>query len=351
MFPSAIWRPLVVSFTIAVILVYSWIGKIARPPGPDVATWPNQDISSQPNTLQPIPRKIWQLWIGRPIPEDVQRSIKSWTDKNPSHAHTVLDDQDGREFVRQHYSHDPYVMNTYLELGESILRLDYLRYLVMAAHGGIYTDTDTTAVRPIDSWLDGHSDKSVGAMIGLEFDMLQNTELPSGIFMPLQFCQWSFASSAHHPLMNRVVQAVTRELHDLALTTGVSLSELRPRNNQDVLFATGPVRWSREIFAYLSYITGTEMTHRNFTGITEPVLVGDVLILPIKAFAVGMRSSGGGVDIVNETLALHGFRGSWKMRGGQMPKGLDMGDKGGKRRRGNEGAGEEQGKWKEEDAG
>ncbi|KAL9626626.1 MAG: hypothetical protein Q9204_007159, partial [Flavoplaca sp. TL-2023a] len=144
------------------------------------------------------------------------------------------------------------------------------------------------------------------------------------------FCQWSFASSAHHPLMNRVVQAVTRELHDLALTTGVSLSELRPRNNQDVLFATGPVKWSREIFAYLSYITGTEMTHRNFTGITEPVLVDDVLSLPIKAFAVGLRGSGGGVDIVDETLALHGFRGSWKMRGGKMPEELDKGVKGGK---------------------
>ncbi|KAL9627918.1 MAG: hypothetical protein Q9204_006240 [Flavoplaca sp. TL-2023a] len=167
-------------------------------------------------------------------------------------------------------------------------------------------------------------------MIGLEFDILQRTELPPGIFMPLQFCQWSFASSAHHPLMHRVVQAVTRELHDLALTTGVSLSELRPRNNQDVLFATGPVKWSREIFAYLSYITGTEMTHRNFTGITEPVLVGDVLILPIKAFAVGMRGSGGGMDIVDETLALHGFRGSWKMRGGKMPEESDKGVKGGK---------------------
>ncbi|KAL9036574.1 MAG: hypothetical protein Q9180_004225 [Flavoplaca navasiana] len=318
MFPTAIWRPFVASFTIAIVILYSWFGNDslngARPSGNDTVTWSSEDISSPQQTLQPIPRKIWQLFFSRPIPWDDRKKMLSWTIKNPSHEHRVLDDKAGREFVQQHYSHDPYVLNTYLELGSKILRSDYLRYLVMAAQGGIYTDADTTAVRPIDSWLDGHSDKPVGAMIGLEFDMLQKTELPPGIFMPLQFCQWSFASSAHHPLMDRVVQAVTRELHDLALTTGDSLSELRPRNNQDVLFATGPVKWSREIFAYLSYITGTEMTHRNFTGITEPVLVGDVLILPIRAFAVGMRGSGGGTDIVNETLALHGFHGSWKMR-------------------------------------
>lgn len=91
-----------------------------------------------------------------------------------------------------------------------------------------------------------------------------------------------------------MVHAVTRELHDLAIAEGVSLSELHPRSDQDVLFASGPVKWSQEVFAYLSFSTGTEVTHRNFTGLTEPTLVGDVMILPIKAFATGMVGSGGG---------------------------------------------------------
>ncbi|KAL8867178.1 MAG: hypothetical protein Q9198_008615, partial [Flavoplaca austrocitrina] len=108
----------------------------------------------------------------------------SWTIKNPAHEHMVLDDLAGREFVQQHYSHDPYVLNTYLELGSSILRSDYLRYLVMAAQGGVYTDADTDPVRPISQWLDGDSEESVRAVIGLEFDILQKTELPPGIFMP-----------------------------------------------------------------------------------------------------------------------------------------------------------------------
>ena len=64
--------------------------------------------------------------------------------------------------------------------------------------------------------------------------------------------------------MGRMTKAVTRELHDLAIAEGVRLSELYPSSNQFILFASGPVKWSQEVLAYLSFSTGT---HRNFTGL------------------------------------------------------------------------------------
>ena len=112
-------------------------------------------------------------------------------------------------------------------------------------------------------------------------------------------------------------KAVTRELHDLAIAEGVRLSEPYLRSDQDVLFATGPVKWSQEVFAYLSFSTGTVVTHRNFTGLTGPTLVGDVMIMPIKAFATGLVSSGGGSEITEQTLLWHQFLGSWNTRGGK----------------------------------
>ena len=65
--------------------------------------------------------------------------------------------------------------------------------------------------------------------------------------------------------MDRMAKPVTRELHNLAIAEGVSLSELYPRSNQDILFASGPLKWSQVVLAYLSFSTGTEVTHRNFT--------------------------------------------------------------------------------------
>ena len=117
-----------------------------------------------------------------------------------------------------------------------------------------------------------------------------------------------------------MVHAVAREIHDLAIAESVSLSELRPRTNEDVLFASGPIKWSQEIFAYLSFTTDTEMTYRNFTGMTEPRIFGNVMILPIKSFANGMIGSGGVKENTYSTLLRHHFTGTWKFNDGKMPE-------------------------------
>ncbi len=36
-----------------------------------------------------------------------------------------------------------------------VLRADLARYLIVFAFGGTYSDTDTTCLKPIDSWADG----------------------------------------------------------------------------------------------------------------------------------------------------------------------------------------------------
>lgn len=324
-----LWRRLAASVIITVLFFYSWLSgntgsdvadNLAGRNESKVIVASVQQVSSEANTLQPIPAKIWQIYFKHPRPERVWNMMREWEDKNPAYDHMILDDEDGRDFVKQHYGHDPYVMNTYLEMTGTILRSDFLRYLVVAAEGGLYTDSDTEATQPIDSWLSDYADQKIRAVIGLEFDILQRDELPYGIFLPVQFCQWSFASSAHHPLLEQMVQAVTREIHDLAIAEGVSLSQLRPRNNEDVLFTSGPVKWSQEIFAYLSSTTGTEITYHNFTGMSEPRLFGDTMILPIKSFATGMRGSGGGVETTNKTLLRHHFTGTWKSTDGKMPE-------------------------------
>ncbi|KAL8786215.1 MAG: hypothetical protein Q9213_002904 [Squamulea squamosa] len=317
MFPSFAWRPLAASVVITFIFVYSWFSDIApngrRPTGFETDEWSSQKvISTHQNTLQPISKKIWQINFDHPNFETLQKSIWTWSTKNPSYDHKVLDGDSGRQFVQKHYSHDPYIMNTYLELKSLILRADYLRYLVLAAQGGIYSDLDTNAVRPIDTWLAEDSSKKTRAMVGIEWDQLGGPTTPEGLYMPLQFCQWSLAFSAHHTLMVWMVKAVTRGLHDLARVHGVRLSELHPKSNEDVLFTTGPVKWSQEIFAYLSFTSGTEVTHQNFTGLAKPRLIGDVMILPVDSFATGVGHSGSSATTTDATLLRHTFQGSWK---------------------------------------
>ncbi|KAL9599288.1 MAG: hypothetical protein Q9219_003915 [cf. Caloplaca sp. 3 TL-2023] len=254
---------------------------------------------------------MWQINFNHPQYAALQGSMDSWIDINPAHQHTLLDDRTGREIIQEHYGDDPNVLNTYLQLNSTILRADYLRYLVLAAEGGIYSDLDTNAVKPIDEWYDDSSKRPVRALVGMEYDQLDNPKLTEGMYLPLQFCQWTLAISAHHPLMISMVNSVTDSLQRLARSRGVSMPDLEP-TNEDVLLTTGPVMWSQTVFSYLSLATGTKMTYRNLTGLKEPKLFGDVMILPINAFASGLGHSGSLQTISNETLMWHTFKGAWK---------------------------------------
>lgn len=309
MLPVVAWRPLVAAFSIACIVVYSWLGNIV----PNLSNIPVSEAQkfSGHGTLQPIPKKIWQINFNHPRYLALQKFVASWNEENPSYQHTLLDVQAGREIVRKYYGKNPETLKTYLQLGSTILCSDYLRYLVLAAEGGIYSDLDTHVVKPIEEWYPESVDGPIRALVGMESDQLDNPNLTEGFYMPVQFCQWTLAFSAHHPLMMSMVESVTQGLKQLARSNGVPLSDLHPAN-EDVLMATGPVRWSRQVFSYLSSATGTEVTHRNLTGLKEPKLFGDVLILPINAFASGLGHSGSRASVSNETLMWHTFQGAWK---------------------------------------
>ncbi|KAL8934127.1 MAG: hypothetical protein Q9216_006060 [Gyalolechia sp. 2 TL-2023] len=307
MLPVIAWRPLVAAFTIVCFVVYTWLGNLV----------PNLEFSGHPISLQPIPKKIWQINFKHAPSSKLEPFIASWKNSDAEYQHTLLDEQAAKDVVDRHYGKDAEASKTYHELGSWILRSDYLRYLVLAAEGGIYSDIDTQVVKPIDEWYSASADRPVRALVGIEYDQLGDPSLTEGMYMPIQFCQWTLAISAHHPLMVSTVHSVTQAIQKLARSREVALSDLAP-TTEEVLYTTGPVKWSQEVFAYLSSMTGTEVTHQHLTGLKEPKLFGDVLILPINAFASGLNHSGSKSKGSNETLVWHTFRNAWKVKGAKF---------------------------------
>ncbi|KAL8828861.1 MAG: hypothetical protein Q9170_006416 [Blastenia crenularia] len=311
MLPVIAWRPFIASLTITFIVVYSWLGKLI----PNTSGYRDLEAHKfsghDTQRLQPIPKKIWQINFNHARYSELRPFVASWQTENPAYEHTLLDEEAGREIVRKHYGKKSQALNTYLQLDSTILRADYLRYLILAAEGGIYGDLDTHSVKPIDEWYLESAERPVRALVGMEYDQLGADRLIDGMYMPMQFCQWTLATSAHHPLMVSMVDSVTQGLQQLAQSKNVSLSDLRPAN-EDVLLTTGPVKWTREVFSYLSWKTGTEVTHRNLTGLREPRLFGDVMVLPINSFASGLGHSGSKTHVTDQTLMWHTFQGAWK---------------------------------------
>ncbi|KAL8964523.1 MAG: hypothetical protein Q9197_006895 [Variospora fuerteventurae] len=299
-------RPLAAAFfIIASFVLYSHLSYHPFP----LAT-----PARQQEPLLPIPTQIWQINFDHPQYNELRPAIESWDHLNPQHSHTILTEATARDIVQKHYADDPKTLKTYLDLHSIILKSDYLRYLVLAAVGGVYSDLDTDAVKPIDKWIPAElADRGIRAIVGLESDKMDRPKPLPGLYMPVQFAQWTLACSARHPMMVGMVEAVTRGLHRLASSHGVPVHELEPVEALEVLTTTGPVRWSRMVFDYLSEVSGTEVTWKNLTRMRKSRVIGDVLVLPIAGFASGRGIMGSPSGVTEDTLMLHGFQGKWKV--------------------------------------
>ena len=256
-----------------------------------------------------IPKRIWQInpWENQSMNPEW---VTSWMTKNLGHTYTLMSLQNGESFVRAHF-HDPSIVNTFTSLQNPILKSDLLRYLLVLAKGGIYSDLDTEVVRSIEDWVPEGIKDRVRVVLGIEYDQQNNPRRLRGMYKPVQICQWTIASTKEHPLMRKMVDAVVRSLKTLAKEKETTLADLEP-TEEDVLEHTGPAKWSEVVVAYLSEITGTEITYRDLSNLRLPRLYGDVLVMPIDSFGTGQQHSSSSWVNNDVTLVRHHFKSMWR---------------------------------------
>ena len=259
-----------------------------------------------------FPLKIWQTAkYGVPaLDADAQMRIQSWLEQNPKHRYEMVTDGSSKSYVGHTFVHKPEVIHDFLALQDPVLRADLLRYLFLYGHGGIYSDLDTICLRPFDSWVpDGFKNKT-NLIIGIEGDSLGGPMIP-GFSHHVGLGQWTLAAKPGHIIMERMIERVLSGLGMLAERQNRTLATLEP-SYMDVIDTTGPGAFSECIYHELSLATGTNVTSSNLTGLTEPRLIDDVLILPVTAFANGIPHSDAKGPDDEGALVHHLFQGSWK---------------------------------------
>ena len=86
------------------------------------------------------------------------------------------------------------------------------------------------------------------------------------------------------------VEEAAEALNNLALQEDVAIENLRPIDN-DVLTTTGPALWTPVVMKSLSIAYGQDVTFEDVSGLKEPKLFGDVFVLTISGFAIGVPHS------------------------------------------------------------
>lgn len=273
---------------------------------------PSLDLSSQKlPPLDDIPNKIWQVFFNYTPIDPYTDSIQTWITRNQDYQYTLVSAAGANALALKHYANRREILYSFLSLRVPVLRSELLRYMLLESEGGVYSDLDTTALKPVTEWVPSNLKSKVHAVVGIEYDQGQGEAYPGMEGPRLQFCQWTLAASRGHPLMSRIVTDVVDALRALAIKNETTIAELRP-SDEEVMQLSGPGIWTRAVLKTLSEATGTEMSYGNFTGMKEPRVFGDVMVLPVNGFGTGQLHSESVREGSRDAFVRHGLKGSWK---------------------------------------
>ncbi|GAP86649.2 putative glycosyltransferase family 32 protein [Rosellinia necatrix] len=264
-----------------------------------------------------IPPKIWQILLPRPGSSDGPRDAEalsdtpSWLVQNPDYGYTLIGEREADYFVDRHFSADARMQGAWRAVKSPGVKFDLLRYLLLFIEGGVYTDTDTEALKPVDAWIPAQYRHRAKVVIGVEFDRPEGgawADAPRG----LRFCQWTIAAAPGHPLFAKMAYYTVAALEGIADERQTALGDPE-LSSLDVTTASSPASWTDVVLEELRLMDSnvTDATYFSGPRSIEPSLVGDILVLPIDGFGMGQPHSNSTNDgsIPNTALLRHKFRG------------------------------------------
>lgn len=217
------------------------------------------------------------------------------------------------EFVEANFATHTRLLEAYRNIPNMGMKSDLLRYLILSREGGVYSDIDTVAIRPIDAWVPRRYRDRIRLVVGIEFDKRDGVNW-ADIPHDLQFCQWTIAAAPGHPVFTRMVDRVLDSLDEMtAAHNNTPLAEIVP-GSFEVMNSTGPAAWTDVVFETLQGYDPSLNETKDLSFMTSARVIGDVLVLPIDGFGMGQQHSASTNDgsVPPEALMKHLFWGSWR---------------------------------------
>ncbi|KZF24346.1 glycosyltransferase family 32 protein [Xylona heveae TC161] len=279
------------------------------PSAPQSTSKPNATVDL---SEVPFPKKIWQSWkspVSMLEGGDLD-NVRSWKKLNPEYRYELLTDAAAETYVLDTFlATRPDIVEVFLSLHSVILRSDFLRYLLLLGDGGVYSDIDTKNLKPVRDWIPSWYAEDTNIVVGIEVDEPDGQKW-SGWRYNYQFCQWTIMSKPGHPIIETVVDRVIKSLWDMADKQNTTLNRVKTFS-EDVIATTGPGAFTDAVFEILTEQAGKNITAHDITRLKSPKLLGDVLILPVNAFAPGQSHSKAGKPEDDGSLVQHMWKSSW----------------------------------------
>lgn len=123
----------------------------------------------EPAETAEIPKYIHRTYKSanvNELPGSWPSYLETWKSLNPDYNHTIFDDQAAEDYVRETF---PEYFEAYNSFPVPILKADFFRYLILLGTGGVYSDMDTSCLKPIDQWAANQPEAK--CIVGIEADV------------------------------------------------------------------------------------------------------------------------------------------------------------------------------------
>ena len=158
------------------------------------------------------------------------QEMDSWKILNPEYIVEFYNDDRCLKFIQENY---PQFEFTYSHL-KSVRRFDFIRYLIVYQHGGIYADSDITCTEPVKNW-----------GISNETTFFTGMECVGCNDIGAQVIQWTFGATKGHPILDHIIKNV--------VANSIKAPSFYDRFGQlnKVIHMTGPSAFSDGVMSYL----------------------------------------------------------------------------------------------------
>lgn len=275
-------------------------------------------------------KNIWQTWKVGPDSPDFPQKYNglqlSWSHDNPSHKHHIISDKQCDIMVNDLFGAVPDVVKAWNAMPKSILKADFFRYLILFARGGVYSDIDTKVLKPVDTWISNNEtiygkENHAGLVVGIEADP-DRPDWAEWYARRIQFCQWTIQAKKGHPMLRELIAKITELTLD-RINKGTLNKVLGKDAGGDIMNWTGPAIWTDMVFEYMNNVMQPEENFKSrkydeiinwklFSGLQAPLIIEDVLVLPITSFSPDVNQMGAQSSTHPMAYAKHMFLGSWK---------------------------------------
>ena len=119
-----------------------------------------------------IPKVLHQTWKTREMPRQIVKCIESMRRMNPGWDHAFYTDEDWKTALESNAFFNWEELN---QFPTGIQRADIFRCLMLHEQGGIYSDVDTLALRPLDSLIGAAVESG---LIAEDTEMILTTDHP-----------------------------------------------------------------------------------------------------------------------------------------------------------------------------